>query len=153
MKEAKKGKCQKCGLCFYIHAHHILPKSVFVNITENLMNGKKKVRLGILRKTPISLVQKNFFRHAFKSYKDKSVKSFWYLTDLSSAIQINVLLKRFSACARLDSDRFIVNIFENIGDKISIQVHFLSPFGSSLEYFEPSIDLESSDIFFVFEIA
>ncbi len=29
MKEAKKGKCQKCGLYFYIHAHHILPKSVF----------------------------------------------------------------------------------------------------------------------------
>lgn len=29
MKEAKKGVCQKCGLYFYIHHHHILPKSRF----------------------------------------------------------------------------------------------------------------------------
>jgi len=29
MKEAKKGKCEKCGIFFYIHEHHILPKSIF----------------------------------------------------------------------------------------------------------------------------
>lgn len=29
MKQAKKGLCQKCGIYFYIHEHHILPKSKF----------------------------------------------------------------------------------------------------------------------------
>lgn len=29
MKEAKKGKCKKCGIYFYVHDHHILPKSIF----------------------------------------------------------------------------------------------------------------------------
>jgi len=29
MKEAKKGKCKKCGNIFYLHQHHILPKSKF----------------------------------------------------------------------------------------------------------------------------
>lgn len=29
MKEAKKGKCEKCKQYFYIHEHHILPKSIF----------------------------------------------------------------------------------------------------------------------------
>ncbi len=29
MKEAKKGKCKKCGNYFYVHEHHILPKSKF----------------------------------------------------------------------------------------------------------------------------
>jgi len=29
MKEAKKGKCVKCKEYFYVHEHHILPKSIF----------------------------------------------------------------------------------------------------------------------------
>ncbi len=29
MKEAKKGKCEKCNNYFYVHEHHILPKGVF----------------------------------------------------------------------------------------------------------------------------
>ncbi len=29
MKEAKKGKCKKCNNYFYVHEHHILPKSKF----------------------------------------------------------------------------------------------------------------------------
>jgi Zn-finger protein len=29
MKEAKKGVCTKCGIYFYMHEHHILPKSIF----------------------------------------------------------------------------------------------------------------------------
>jgi 5-methylcytosine-specific restriction endonuclease McrA len=29
MKEAKKGTCKKCGNYFYVHEHHILPKSKF----------------------------------------------------------------------------------------------------------------------------
>lgn len=29
MKEAKKGICRKCGIYFYVHDHHILPKSKF----------------------------------------------------------------------------------------------------------------------------
>ena len=29
MKEAKKGECKKCGVYFYVHDHHILPKSIF----------------------------------------------------------------------------------------------------------------------------
>ena len=29
MKEAKKGKCAKCGIYFYVHEHHILPQSIF----------------------------------------------------------------------------------------------------------------------------
>ncbi len=29
MKEAKKGICRKCNTHFYIHEHHILPKSKF----------------------------------------------------------------------------------------------------------------------------
>ncbi len=29
MKEAKKGVCRKCGTFFYVHKHHILPKSRF----------------------------------------------------------------------------------------------------------------------------
>lgn len=29
MKEAKKGTCIKCNIYFYIHDHHILPKSKF----------------------------------------------------------------------------------------------------------------------------
>lgn len=34
MKEARKGKCEKCGIYFYIHRHHILPKSRFGNKGE-----------------------------------------------------------------------------------------------------------------------
>lgn len=34
MQEAKKGKCEKCGLYFYIHAHHVLPKSIFGKKTQ-----------------------------------------------------------------------------------------------------------------------
>jgi len=29
MKEAKRGKCEKCGILFYIESHHILPKAQF----------------------------------------------------------------------------------------------------------------------------
>ena len=29
MKEAKRGICKKCNKYFYIHNHHILPKSKF----------------------------------------------------------------------------------------------------------------------------
>jgi len=29
MNEPKKGKCDKCGILFYLHKHHILPKSIF----------------------------------------------------------------------------------------------------------------------------
>ena len=29
MKEAKKGICSKCKNYFYVHEHHILPKSIF----------------------------------------------------------------------------------------------------------------------------
>ncbi len=29
MKEAKKGKCRKCGNYFYIHEHHILSQAIF----------------------------------------------------------------------------------------------------------------------------
>jgi Zn-finger protein len=29
MKEAKKGVCTKCNIYFYMHEHHILPKSIF----------------------------------------------------------------------------------------------------------------------------
>ena len=29
MKEAKKGTCEKCGIFFYVHDHHVLPKSIF----------------------------------------------------------------------------------------------------------------------------
>jgi len=38
MKEAKKGKCAKCGIIFYIHVHHILSKSIFGKLgkTEKL---------------------------------------------------------------------------------------------------------------------
>ena len=28
-KEARKGECKKCGEFFYVHAHHIFPKSIF----------------------------------------------------------------------------------------------------------------------------
>lgn len=34
MREAKKGKCEKCGEYFYTHEHHILPKSIFGNKGE-----------------------------------------------------------------------------------------------------------------------
>jgi len=29
MKEAKKGKCEKCKTYFYLHTHHTLSKSIF----------------------------------------------------------------------------------------------------------------------------
>jgi hypothetical protein len=29
MKESKKGQCEKCEKYFYVHEHHILPKSIF----------------------------------------------------------------------------------------------------------------------------
>ena len=29
MKEARKGTCAKCKTYFYVHNHHILPKSIF----------------------------------------------------------------------------------------------------------------------------
>ena len=29
MKEARKGQCSKCKNYFYVHQHHILPKSIF----------------------------------------------------------------------------------------------------------------------------
>ena len=29
MKEAKKGRCRKCGTYFYVHEHHIFPKNKF----------------------------------------------------------------------------------------------------------------------------
>ena len=28
-KEARRGTCKKCGKDFYVHSHHILPKSIF----------------------------------------------------------------------------------------------------------------------------
>ena len=28
-KEAKRGKCEKCGKFFYVHEHHVLPKAFF----------------------------------------------------------------------------------------------------------------------------
>ncbi len=28
-KEARRGECEKCGKVFYVHGHHILPKSLF----------------------------------------------------------------------------------------------------------------------------
>ena len=31
MREAKKGNCKKCGVYFYVHEHHILPRSIFGN--------------------------------------------------------------------------------------------------------------------------
>jgi hypothetical protein len=34
-KETKKGTCDKCGLYFYIHEHHILPKAIFGKKREN----------------------------------------------------------------------------------------------------------------------
>ena len=30
-REAKKGTCQKCGKYFYLHDHHIKPRSIFGN--------------------------------------------------------------------------------------------------------------------------
>ncbi len=28
-KEAKRGRCEKCGKTFYVHSHHIFPKAIF----------------------------------------------------------------------------------------------------------------------------
>ncbi|HMY69515.1 MAG TPA: hypothetical protein PL048_10460 [Leptospiraceae bacterium] len=36
MTEAKKGRCIKCNLFFYVHDHHILPKSRFGNEGETV---------------------------------------------------------------------------------------------------------------------
>ncbi len=45
MKEARKGKCGKCGNFFYIHKHHILPKSRFgkAGETEDLCPNFSKI--------------------------------------------------------------------------------------------------------------
>ena len=34
MREAKKGKCDKCSQFFFVDAHHILPKSKFGKTKE-----------------------------------------------------------------------------------------------------------------------
>jgi len=36
MKEPKKGRCLKCGIMFYMHEHHILPKSIFGKKSEKV---------------------------------------------------------------------------------------------------------------------
>ncbi len=28
-KESKRGRCEKCGINFYVHSHHIKPKAIF----------------------------------------------------------------------------------------------------------------------------
>jgi hypothetical protein len=38
-KEDRIGTCTKCGMEFYVHAHHILPQAIFGKKNESLLTN------------------------------------------------------------------------------------------------------------------
>jgi len=82
VKEAKKGKCKKCQQYFYVHEHHILPKSIF---------GKKgnTVKLCPNCHTHFHEYSK---KHAINSKDAEEARRIWNIWFTSVSVIVSMLL-------------------------------------------------------------
>ena len=83
MKESKKGYCRKCKTYFYIHEHHILPKSIF----------GKKGKKGKLCPNCHTYFHEYSKQHITDPYDEGEALDIWdkWLTSVSVVVSILVI--------------------------------------------------------------